>query len=94
MPSPPTHLISEDAEAVKVVRTWRKEVKEIYEEYRSMFEETGLLKEFVGVLDRINSTLAVAERYQPPPVIVRTLIYEAMVTLYLSERSLMLKPAI
>jgi hypothetical protein len=49
-----------------------------YEEYRSMFEETGLPKEFVGVLDRINSTLAVAERYQPPPVIVKTLIYDGL----------------
>jgi len=42
--------------------------------YVDVFEEAGLLREFVGVLDRINSTLAVAERYQPPPVIARTLI--------------------
>jgi hypothetical protein len=62
------HLISDKA--------WRKEVKEVYEEYESAFEEAGLLREFVAVLDRINSTLAVAERYQPPPVITRTLIYD------------------
>ena len=76
MPSPPTHLISEDAETVKVVRTWRKEVKEVYEEYRGAFEENGLLREFVAVLDRINSTLAAVEGYRPPPVITRTLVYD------------------
>jgi len=46
--------------------------------YVDAFEEAGLLKEFIGVLDRINSTLAVAERYRPPPVIVRTLIYDGL----------------
>jgi len=40
-----------------------------------VFEEAGLLREFVGVLDNINSTLAVVERYGPP-VIIRTLIYD------------------
>jgi len=42
------------------------------------FEEAGLLREFVAVLDRINSTLAVAERYRPPSIIVRTLIYDGL----------------
>jgi hypothetical protein len=46
--------------------------------YVDAFEEAGLLKEFIGVLDRINSTLAVAERYRPPSVIVRTLIYDGL----------------
>jgi hypothetical protein len=76
MPSPPTNLISEDAEAVRVVKSWRKEVQETYYRFKDVFEETGLLREFVAVLDRINSTLAVAERYRPPPVIVRTLVYD------------------
>ncbi len=40
------------------------------------FEEASLLREFIGVLDRINSTLAVAEGYGPPSVIVRTLVYD------------------
>ena len=67
-----SHLISET-----IIRSWRKEVKEVYEEYRGAFEENGLLREFVAILDRINSTLAVAERCQPPPaVIIRTLIYD------------------
>ncbi len=44
--------------------------------YVDAFEEASLLREFIGVLDRINSTLAVAERYRPPSVIVRTLIHD------------------
>ncbi len=41
-------------------------------------EEAGLLREFIEVLDSINSTLAVAERYRTPSVIVRTLIYDGL----------------
>jgi hypothetical protein len=70
------HLISEDAEAVKVIKSWKPVIREIYKEYRSMFEETGLLREFVAVLDRISSTLAAVERYRPPSIIARTLIYD------------------
>jgi hypothetical protein len=40
-----------------------------------VFEEAGLLREFVGVLDSINSALAAVERYGPPSVIARTLVY-------------------
>ncbi len=43
-----------------------------------VFEEAGLLQELIGVLDRINSTLAVAERYRPPSIIVRTLVYDGL----------------
>jgi len=43
-----------------------------------VFEEAGLLKEFVGVLDNINSTLAVVERYGPPSAIARTLVYDGL----------------
>jgi len=70
----PTHLIS-DAEAV-IIKSWKPIIQEIYREYKNVFEENGLLRELVGVLDRINSTLAVAERYRPPSVIVRTLVYD------------------
>ena len=38
-------------------------------------EEAGPLQEFIGVLDSINSALAAVERYRPPPVIVRMLVY-------------------
>jgi hypothetical protein len=31
-----------------------------------------------GVLDEVNSTLAVAERYRPPSVIVRTLVNDGL----------------
>ena len=43
-----------------------------------VFEEAGLLKEFIGVLDYVDSTLAVVERYGLPPVIVRALIYDGL----------------
>jgi molybdopterin/thiamine biosynthesis adenylyltransferase len=46
--------------------------------YVDTFEEAGLLREFVGVLDSINSALAVVEGYGPPPVIARTLIYDGL----------------
>jgi len=46
--------------------------------YVDTFEEAGLLREFVGVFDSINSALAVVERYGPPPVIARTLIYDGL----------------
>jgi hypothetical protein len=65
-----SHLISE-----AIIRSWKPIIQEIYREYRDAFEENGLLQEFINVLDRINSTLAVAERCQPP-VIIRTLVYD------------------
>jgi len=74
MPSPP--LISDDVEAVEVIKSWKPVIREVYEEYRDFFEEAGILQEFVAVLDRINSTLAAAKRYRSPSVIVRTLIYD------------------
>ncbi|MCC6023096.1 MAG: hypothetical protein LM600_00150 [Thaumarchaeota archaeon] len=46
--------------------------------YVNAFEEAGLLRELVGVLDSINSTLAVVERYRPPSVIARTLVYDGL----------------
>jgi len=46
--------------------------------YVDAFEEAGLLQEFIGVLDYVDSTLAAVERYRPPSVIVRTLIYDGL----------------
>jgi hypothetical protein len=46
--------------------------------YVGAFEEAGLLKEFIGGLDGVNSTLATAERYRPPPAIVRTLVHDGL----------------
>jgi len=40
-----------------------------------VFEEAGLLREFIGGLDRINSMLAIVERYGPS-AIARTLVYD------------------
>jgi len=42
------------------------------------FEEAGLLQEFTNVLDYVDSTLAVVERYRPPSVIARTLVYDGL----------------
>jgi hypothetical protein len=41
---------------------------------RDDFEEAGLLREFIRVLDSINSTLAAAENYRPPSIIVKALV--------------------
>jgi hypothetical protein len=46
--------------------------------YVNAFEEAGLLREFIGVLDRINSALAAVERYRPPSVIARMLAYDGL----------------
>ena len=42
------------------------------------FEEASLLREFIGVLDRINSALAVVERCRPPSAIARMLAYDGL----------------
>ena len=42
------------------------------------FEEDGLLQEFTNVLDYVDSTLAAVERYRPPSVIARTLVYDGL----------------
>jgi hypothetical protein len=47
-------------------------------DYVDVFEEAGLLKEFIGVLDYVDSTLAAVERCRPPSVIVRTLVYDRL----------------
>jgi len=46
--------------------------------FRDAFEEAGLLREFIGVLDYVDLTLAVAGRYRPPSVIVRTLVNDGL----------------
>jgi hypothetical protein len=46
--------------------------------YVDAFEEASLLREFIGVLDRINSALAVVERCRPPSAIARTLVYDGL----------------
>jgi hypothetical protein len=48
------------------------------EGFRDAFEGTGISRVFTGTLDNINSTLAIAERYRPPSIIVRTLIHEGL----------------
>jgi hypothetical protein len=42
------------------------------------FEEADFLREFIMVLDYVDSTLAIIERCRPPPVIVRTLVYDGL----------------
>jgi hypothetical protein len=46
--------------------------------YVDVFEEAGLLQEFTNVLDYVDSALAAVERYRPPSVIARTLIYDGL----------------
>jgi hypothetical protein len=47
-------------------------------DYVDAFEEAGLLREFIGVLDSIDSTLAAVERCRLPSVIARTLAHNGL----------------
>jgi hypothetical protein len=42
--------------------------------YVDAFEEAGI----IGVLDYVDSAPAIVERYRPPPVIARTLVYDGL----------------
>jgi hypothetical protein len=44
--------------------------------YVDVFEEAGLLMEFIMVLDYVDSTLAVVGRHGPPSAIARMLAYD------------------
>ena len=75
---PPIHhlfMFGAISPATVIIKSWKPIVQEIYR-YKDVFEEAGLLREFVAVLDRINSTLTAVERYRPPSIIARTLIYD------------------
>ena len=45
--------------------------------YVDVFEEAGLLREFIGVLDYVDPTFAAVERYGPP-VIAGTLVSDGL----------------
>ena len=47
-------------------------------EFRDAFEKAGILRELARALDSINSTLATAERYRPPSIIIRTLVHDGL----------------
>ncbi len=46
--------------------------------YVDAFEEAGLLREFINVLDYVDSTLAVVKRHGPPSAIARTLVHDGL----------------
>jgi hypothetical protein len=46
--------------------------------YVDAFEKAGLLREFIRVVDYVDLTLAAAERYRPPSIIVRTLVHDEL----------------
>jgi hypothetical protein len=46
--------------------------------YVDVFEEAGLLQEFIRVLDSISSALAAVGRHRPPSAIARTLVYDGL----------------
>jgi hypothetical protein len=49
------------------------------ERFRDAFEEAGILKEFIDVLDNVDSTLVIAERYRDlPPVLIRTFVHDSI----------------
>jgi hypothetical protein len=42
------------------------------------FEEAGIPWRFIGILDNVNPTLVIAEKYRPPSIIVRTLVHDSL----------------
>jgi hypothetical protein len=43
------------------------------------FEEAGIPWRFIGILDNVNSTLTIAERYRGlPQVFIRTFVYDSV----------------
>jgi hypothetical protein len=42
------------------------------------FEGAGILREFIGILDNVDSTLVIAERYRLPSVLIRTFVYDSI----------------
>jgi len=44
--------------------------------YVDVFDEAGILREFIRVLDYVDSTLAVVGRHGPPSAIARMLAYD------------------
>jgi hypothetical protein len=41
----------------------RPGIRGSHERFRNAFEEAGILKEFTEIVDNVNSTLIIAERY-------------------------------
>jgi hypothetical protein len=49
------------------------------EGFRDAFEEAGILRELIAILDNIDSTLVIAEGYRDlPPVLIRTFVYDSI----------------
>jgi hypothetical protein len=47
------------------------------EGFRGAFEEAGILREFIGILGNINSTLVIAEKYRLSSALIRTFVYDS-----------------
>jgi hypothetical protein len=57
----------------------RPRIRRQCERLRYAFEEAGILREFIGILDNVDSTLVIAERYRGlPPVLVRTFVHDSI----------------
>jgi hypothetical protein len=57
----------------------RPGIRGSHERLRDAFEEAGLLKELIGILDNVNSTLVIAERYRGlPPILIRTFVHDSI----------------
>jgi hypothetical protein len=69
-----------EAEQVsKKMKLWRKDLIDLYERFRDAFDEAGILKEFISIVDNVDSTLIIVERYKSlPPVLMRTFIYDSI----------------
>jgi hypothetical protein len=49
------------------------------------FEEVGILREFIGILDNVDSALVTAERYRLSSALIRTFVYDQQGTIQVHE---------
>jgi hypothetical protein len=56
----------------------RPRIRESHERFRDAFEEEGILREFTGILDDVDSALVIAERYRLPSALIRTFVYDSI----------------
>jgi hypothetical protein len=57
----------------------RPGIRGSHERFRNAFEEAGILKEFTEIVDNVNSTLIIAERYGGlSPILVRAFTHDSI----------------
>jgi hypothetical protein len=56
-----------------------------HERFMDSFEEVSILREFIGILDNVDSALVTAERYRLSSALIRTFVYDQQGTIQVHE---------